>query len=62
MFIVSYICGISFVPLLNIQYFKNIPNMGLTRDGHTGNLVITFDVVFPETLDLDKIAKLKEIL
>jgi hypothetical protein len=43
-------------------YFKNIPNMGLTRDGHSGNLVITFDVVFPETLDLDKIAKLKEIL
>lgn len=44
------------------SYFKNIPNMGLTRDGHSGNLVITFDVVFPETLDLDKIAKLKEIL
>jgi len=43
-------------------YFKSIPNMGLTRDGHSGNLVITFDVVFPETLDLDKIAKLKEIL
>ena len=43
-------------------YFKNIPNMGLTRDGHIGNLIITFDVVFPETLDLDKIAKLKEIL
>ena len=43
-------------------YFKNIQNMGLTRDGHTGNLVITFEVLFPETLDLDKIAKLKEIL
>ena len=44
------------------SYFKNIPNMGLTRDGHIGNLIITFEVVFPETLDLDKIAKLKEIL
>jgi hypothetical protein len=43
-------------------YFKSIPNMGLTRDGDTGNLVITFEVVFPETLDLDKISKLKEIL
>jgi DnaJ-class molecular chaperone len=43
-------------------YFKNIQNMGLTRDGHSGNLVITFDVIFPETLSLDKIAKLKEIL
>jgi DnaJ family protein A protein 2 len=44
------------------SYFKSIPNMGLTRDGHTGNLVITFEVIFPETIDLDKIAKLKEIL
>ena len=43
-------------------YFKNIQNMGLTRDGHTGNLVITFDVLFPETLNLDTISKLKEIL
>ena len=43
-------------------YFKNIQNMGLTRDGHTGNLVITFDVVFPETLSLETISKLKEIL
>lgn len=43
-------------------YFKNIQNMGLTRDGHCGNLVITFDVVFPETLNLDQISKLKEIL
>jgi len=43
-------------------YFKSIPKMGLTRDGHIGNLIITFEVVFPETLELDKIAKLKEIL
>lgn len=43
-------------------YFKNIPNMGLTRDGHIGNLIITFEVVFPETLNLDTISKLKEIL
>jgi molecular chaperone DnaJ len=43
-------------------YFKNIPNMGLTRDGHCGNMIITFDVVFPETLSLDTISKLKEIL
>lgn len=43
-------------------YFKSIQKMGLTRDGHIGNLIITFEVVFPETLELDKIAKLKEIL
>lgn len=44
------------------SYFKSIPNMGLTRDGHSGNMIITFDVVFPETLDLVTISKLKEIL
>ena len=44
------------------SYFKAIPNMGLTREGHTGNLVITFEVLFPETLELDIINKLKAIL
>jgi len=44
------------------SYFKAIPNMGLTRDGHTGNLVITFDITFPETLDKEKITLLKDIL
>jgi DnaJ family protein A protein 2 len=43
-------------------YFKAIPNMGLTREGHTGNLVITFDIIFPETLDKEKIILLKDIL
>ena len=44
------------------SYFKAIPNMGLTRDGHTGNLVITFDIAFPETLEKEKIAILRDIL
>jgi len=44
------------------SYFKAIPNMGLTREGHTGNLVITFEVLFPETLEIDKINLLKDIL
>ena len=43
-------------------YFKSIPGMGLTRDDHTGNLIITFDVLFPESLSLEQIDQLKEIL
>lgn len=42
-------------------YKKVIPNMGLTRDEHTGNLIIIFLVEFPEkiaTETLDAIQKL----
>ena len=48
--------------IIQPNYNKIIPNMGLTRDGHTGNLIIQFLVEFPEKLDQDKINKLKEIL
>ncbi len=44
------------------SYFKSIPGMGLTRENHTGNLVITFEVIFPESLSLEQIDKLKETL
>jgi DnaJ family protein A protein 2 len=43
-------------------YKKLIPNMGLTRDEHTGNLIIIFLVEFPEKIEietLDAIQKLK---
>jgi DnaJ family protein A protein 2 len=42
-------------------YQKIIPNMGFSRDGHTGNLIITFDVKFPEKLSEETIAALKLI-
>ena len=32
------------------NYNKIIPNMGLMRDGHLGNLVISFNIKFPEQL------------
>ena len=32
------------------SYYKSIPNMGLKRNEHVGNLVITFNVVFPDSL------------
>jgi DnaJ-class molecular chaperone len=32
-------------------HHKIIPNMGLVRDGHTGNLIIIFEIDFPTKLD-----------
>lgn len=43
-------------------YKKVIPNMGLKRDEHQGNLIIVFDVEFPTHLDAEKIAGLKDLL
>ena len=42
-------------------YRKIIPNMGFSRDEHTGNLIILFDVKFPEKLSQDAINALKNI-
>lgn len=44
------------------KYKKIIPKMGLSREGHCGNLIIIFNVEFPTTLSEEKITKLKEIL
>ena len=44
------------------EYIKIIPNMGLTRQEHTGNLLIHFHVEFPEKLTEEQIKSLKEIL
>lgn len=43
-------------------YFKSIPNMGLTRGNHVGNLVITFEIDFPKELTTVQINKLKDVL
>lgn len=48
--------------IIQPNYTKVIPNMGITREGHTGNLIITFQIDFPERIDGEKIEKLKEIL
>jgi len=42
-------------------YKKIIPNMGFSRDGHTGNLIIVFDVKFPEKLSEAALDALKKI-
>lgn len=44
------------------EYKKLVPNMGLSRDNHTGNMIIIFHIDFPEKLSVDQIDKLKEIL
>jgi len=36
--------------------------MGLSRDSYTGNLIIHFDVAFPETLAKETIDRLSEML
>lgn len=42
-------------------YKKVIPNMGFSRDEHVGNLIIVFDVKFPEKLSDATIEALKKI-
>jgi DnaJ-class molecular chaperone len=42
-------------------YRKTIPNMGFTRETHTGNLIIMFTVKFPEKISDDMIEQLKKI-
>lgn len=44
------------------NYRKVISNLGMMRNNHSGNLIIEFDVVFPETLTSEQIEKLGEIL
>ena len=36
--------------------------MGLTREGCTGNLIIVFDIEFPEKLTTETINVLKDLL
>jgi len=47
--------------IISHGYKKIIPNMGFTRDDHTGNLLILFEVKFPEKISEDIITALKAI-
>ena len=48
--------------IISPEYKKVIPGMGLTRDGHTGNMIIHFHVVFPETLTKEEVDILSKTL
>jgi DnaJ-class molecular chaperone len=43
-------------------YKKIIPNMGLTRENNTGNLIVIFHIEFPEKLTVKQMDELKIIL
>ena len=43
-------------------YKKILPNMGLTRESHTGNLIIEFQVDFPDKITQEQIDVLKNVL
>ena len=47
--------------IISSGYNKIIPNMGFSRDQHIGNLIIMFDIKFPDKLSEEVIAQLKEI-
>jgi DnaJ-class molecular chaperone len=44
------------------EYRKIIPNMWLTREGHTGNLIVAFHIEFPEKLTNEQMKKLSDVL
>jgi DnaJ-class molecular chaperone len=43
-------------------YKKVIPGMGMVRDGQTGNLIIVFDLKFPDHLSSEAIASISSVL
>lgn len=43
-------------------YRKVIPELGMVRDEHKGNLIIHFSIVYPEKLSEEQIEKLNKIL
>jgi DnaJ family protein A protein 2 len=47
--------------IISNGYRKIIPNMGLSRETHTGNLIIIFNVKFPEKLSEETMEQLKQI-
>jgi len=48
--------------IITPNYKKTIPNLGMVRDGNTGNLIIEFNIRFPEQLSEEQLSKLSEIL
>lgn len=48
--------------IIQPRYRKIIPGLGMIKKEQTGNIIIEFDVIFPESLTQDQIEKLKLIL
>lgn len=48
--------------IIKPNYKKVISNLGMVRDGNSGNLIIEFSVLFPDTLTLEQMNALSHIL
>ena len=48
--------------IIKPNYNKIIPSLGMTRDNTTGNMVIVFNVIFPDTLTPEQIATISSVL
>jgi DnaJ-class molecular chaperone len=48
--------------IISNNYKKIIPNYGFIRDTHYGNIIISFNVMFPESLTTKQITELNNIL
>ena len=48
--------------IIHPNYTKTLPNMGMCRGEFTGNLIINFEILFPESLSIESIDKLLQIL
>ena len=44
------------------NFKKVVPNLGMTREGSTGNMIIDFEIEFPESLSKEQMDRLLEIL
>jgi DnaJ family protein B protein 4 len=43
-------------------YKKVVPNMGMIRDNSTGNMIIDFEIIFPDSLTTEQVSGLAELL
>ena len=48
--------------VIGTNYQKVVPGLGLKRNGHSGNLVIIFNIKFPEKISLEQVDALNKIL
>lgn len=48
--------------IIKPNFKKHIPNLGMIRNGQTGDLIIVFDIDFPDTLTNEQVDQLRLIL
>ena len=48
--------------IIKPNYKKIVAGLGFSKDGNTGNLIIEFDVEFPDSLRSDQMEELKKVL